>query len=115
VLYVKPLFLRSKSRGVAPIPELKKVVLATADNEIVVADTYAQALSKLFGAAEPVRATPTISEPSGERPVISLDKAGAREALELARQAEAALRAGDFAKYGDLQNKLKAKLEALAK
>ena len=115
VLYVKPLFLRSKSRGVAPIPELKKVVLATADNEIVVADTYAQALAKLFGAQQPIQTTQPALEPSGKRPVLSLDKAGIREALDLARQAEAALRAGDFAKYGELQNKLKVKLEALAK
>jgi uncharacterized membrane protein (UPF0182 family) len=122
VLYVKPLFLRSKTRGVAPIPELKKVILATADNRIVVADTYAQAFARLLGeGATPVQAEPpggmqpAQPAPEGAEAGSARDKAGIREALELARQADAALRAGDFGKYGELQKRLRQKLEELSR
>jgi len=117
VLYVKPLFLRSLSRGVAPIPELRKVILATNDR-IVVGNTYQEALDRLFGSA------PTIEPPTDSGPDEpaepdsasgSVEKSRVREALTLAKQADTALRQGDFAKYGELQKRLKALLEALAK
>jgi uncharacterized protein len=120
VIYVKPLFLRSRSQGVTPIPELKKVILATADNRIVVDDTYDGALKRLLGDAPPLDAPPEAIAPiPGEtaaptRPAAP-DRAGIREALDLLRRSEEALKAGDFARYGELQKQLKAKLEALAR
>ncbi|MCG9894461.1 MAG: UPF0182 family protein, partial [Fimbriimonadaceae bacterium] len=45
ILYVKPLFLESRSN---PIPELKKVALGL-QNRVAVGDTYQQALERLFG------------------------------------------------------------------
>lgn len=119
VLYVKPLFLRSLSRGVAPIPELRKVILATNDR-IVVGDTYQQALDRLFARAPNVASTappPTQSDP--ETPPTpggaGISKQELREALNLLEQAESALKDGDFARYGELQKALRAKLEELTR
>lgn len=118
VLYVKPLFLRSLSRGVAPIPELKKVILATS-GKIVVGDTYQEALDRLFGSAPTVEAPPPTGEDPApaapSRPGAPVDKTALRQALELLKQSDEALRNGDFAKYGELQKRLKARLEELAK
>lgn len=116
VLYVKPLFLQSRSAGITPIPELKKVVLAFSD-KVVVGDSYEEALGKLIGAPRaPVRdATPP---PTDVPPVVGADtvsKAEVREAAKLLEDADKALRAGDFAKYGELSQELKRRLEALAK
>jgi uncharacterized membrane protein (UPF0182 family) len=109
LLYVKPLFLESKSR---PIPELRKVVLGL-QNRVVVADTYEAALERLFGgqtAAKP-------SVPSQDVPTTSteVDRAAAREILRLFDEAAAAQRAGDWARYGELQRQVRKKLEDLAK
>jgi uncharacterized membrane protein (UPF0182 family) len=109
VIYVKPLFLKSSSGGIQAIPELRKVVLATSDR-IVVADTYEEALKKLFSGAPSVE-TPELPNPSGPRPGQNAFK----DLLNLSDQSEAALRAGDFAKYGELQKKLRSRLQELAK
>lgn len=118
VLYVKPLFLRSRSQGIAPIPELRKVILATS-SRIVVADTYDEALSELFGKGSPkpptIAAPPTPSrEPTPEAGSAAI-KAELKSLLDLLNRADEALRGGDFAKYGELQKEARAKLEALSK
>ncbi len=118
VLYVKPLFLRSSTPGIPAPPELKKVLLGLR-GDVVIADTYAEGLQKLFGGAQappdrgeppPARAGP----PGATGPTAADDvKSGIRESARLLREADAALRAGDFAKYGELQKRLKKKLEEL--
>ncbi|MBI3722156.1 MAG: UPF0182 family protein, partial [Fimbriimonas ginsengisoli] len=50
VMYVEPMFLASRTVGIAPIPQLKKVILALKD-KVVVGESYAEALAKLFPAA----------------------------------------------------------------
>ena len=126
ILYVKPLFLESRSNA---IPELKKVALGL-QNRVAVGDTYQQALEKLFGsvaeeaAAAPkslededapptdAAATPPAAGGAPAPPASSLEQA--RAALKLLDDAEAALKAGDFARYGELQKQARAVLEKLA-
>lgn len=106
VMYVKPLFLQSRTRA---IPELKKVALGL-EGRVVVGDSYEEALGKLF-AGRPSTAVP--SEPVKETPpstVGTVPVDGLRDALQLLDQADAALRAGEFAKYGELQKQLRERL-----
>ena len=60
LIYVEPLYLQSE---VLALPELKKVILADAD-QVVMADTVDQALAMLAGALEPLPASASISSES---------------------------------------------------
>ncbi|HXH59869.1 MAG TPA: UPF0182 family protein [Fimbriimonadaceae bacterium] len=112
LLYVKPLFLESKSR---PIPELRKVILGL-QNKVVVADTYDEALAEIFGASTPDVQQASPQQVPGTHAASSTNAtAVALEALQLLDAADAALRAGDFTKYGELQKQAKEKLRSLAK
>ncbi len=110
VLYVKPLFLESRSR---PIPELRKVVLGL-QNRVVVADTYEEALAKLFG-GQPTVTKPATQTQSAPPTTTGVDIAALKEIARLFNEAEAAQRAGDWAKYGELQKQARQKLRDLAK
>ncbi len=110
LLYVKPLFLESRAR---PIPELRKVVLGL-QNRVVVGNTYEEALEKLFGQAPRQSLLPSGVEDLNRPTVETADKQAVREALQLLDQADAALRLGDFAKYGELQRQAREKLRGLA-
>lgn len=118
VLYVKPLFLRSRSQGIQAIPELKKVILGLSD-QVVVADTYAEALQKLFGrdprktGATPAPAAPSDAAQPAQESDAFIPKAQVRDAAKLLDQAQEALKAGDFGKYGELIRELSTKLRAL--
>ena len=108
-LYAESLFLQAKSEGVQPIPRLTKVILAHNDR-IVVGDTYREALAALFGGTKPADdVAPDVPVVPGAAPN------GVRETLDLLDRADAALRAGDFARYGELQKAARAKLKAMAK
>jgi uncharacterized protein len=128
VIYVEPLFLESRAPGSPAIPELKKVIVAMKDR-VVVADTYQAALQRLFGdMAAPVTAAlpPPVVEgeavPPGQ-PVetaqpppigAAVTRDDVREALRLAEQADTALREGDFARYGELQRRLRDRLREMS-
>ena len=60
LIYVEPLYLQSE---VLALPELKKVILADAD-QVVMADTVDQALAMLVGALEPLTASASTSSES---------------------------------------------------
>jgi uncharacterized protein len=120
VLYAEPLFLQSISAGIQPIPELRKVILAL-QGRIEVADTYAEALKNLLGtAANQVReepdetGQPTPPADTGTTPAAAIPRERVRELLRLAEEADAALRTGDFGRYGELQRKLKEALRELS-
>jgi hypothetical protein len=123
ILYVKPMFLQSRTNK--PIPELKKVILGLQD-QVIVADTYVDALKRLFG-PEVLNST-SIKAPAApaqalealQRPVVEVSASQAKmpspevaEALRLLDQADAALRQGDFAKFGELQKQAREKLRKL--
>lgn len=123
ILYVKPLFLQSRSSGIQPIPELKKVVLALRDR-VVVRDSYSEALRELMGDApeEPAPSTPAAGStaqsppknPEGPAPDVPARALRlAREALRLMDQADQALRKGDLGAYGELNRQARERLRQL--
>jgi uncharacterized membrane protein (UPF0182 family) len=109
VLYVKPLFLQSRSAGIQAVPELKKVILAL-KARVVVGDTYDEALGRLFGEKQ----TPSVAQEPSTPSTAAPSDPDARKALELFQQAEAALRRGDFAGFGERQKQLQALLQRMA-
>lgn len=124
VLYVKPLFLESRSPGMPQIPELRKVILGLS-GRIVVADSYDVALRRLLGPEVADRAADRTPRPTAA-PTASADELAPpgsgdavereriREALDVLQRAEEALRQGDFGRYGELQRDLRRRLEELA-
>jgi len=109
LLYVEPLYLQAES---GQIPELRRVVLASGER-VVMAETLAEALAKLFPAGDlgiaAGGAADSGQQGGEESPVVvgELPPEMAQQVYDLARQAdqhytaaEEALRAGDWAAYG---------------
>jgi uncharacterized membrane protein (UPF0182 family) len=98
LLYVEPVYLRAEQ---GELPELRRVIVVYGD-EIAMEETLNAALAAVFGKAEPVPVTPssTISVPAGDRSGL------VRTALETYQQALDAQRAGNWARYGELQDRL---------
>lgn len=114
VLYVRPLFQQSRSN---PIPELRRVVLSLS-NRVVLANSYEEALQQLFEGASQVEIKPpaaSSSVPPSPGSARTDLKGSIKEAATLLDQADAALRAGDFAKYGELQRKARGLLNSMLK
>ena len=125
LLYVEPLYLQAE-RG--QIPELKRVILASGD-QIVMRPTLAESLSALLtgegavaaaGAEAPATAgqpgaTPeaTPAAPGTPAPLSDNVSELARAASAHYDAAQAALRNGDWATYGDELAKMKAALDKL--
>lgn len=115
VIYVEPLFLQSRSPGMPVSPELKKVILATKSGPVVGA-TYAEALDKLFGAGARLTKVETKAaeaKPSGKPSADSVPLTEVAKARNMYMQAKEALKKGDLSKYGELIDKLGAKLDEL--
>ncbi|GMV37996.1 MAG: UPF0182 protein [Fimbriimonadales bacterium] len=115
ILYVEPLYLQAA--GDRPIPELKKVALAT-QRRAVVGDTYAEALARLFGDQAPrVEGSPPPKPGAKAQPAAEVPKESPEQMLSraLAARAEAkqALAKQDWAGYGAAQQKLDEALQAL--
>ncbi len=109
-LYVEPLYLESTE---SPLPELKRVILATG-SKIVMQPSLAEALTDLFGGAPGAAVpspTPTATTTSGETQTVQSLVAQAQTAYN---QAQDALRAGDFAGYGDALHQLQDALNQLS-
>ena len=129
LLYIRPLYLRAAD---GQIPELKRVIVAY-QNQIVMEDTLALALDRLFGRAGPERrltaattpaptppATPSalpvspfdLTTPSPSLPAgVSALAAEARQHYERAIQAQ---RAGNWTVYGAELSRLGEILEQMA-
>jgi uncharacterized membrane protein (UPF0182 family) len=115
VMYVEPLFLQSRSPGMPVSPELKKVILATKSGPVVGA-TYGEALDKLFGAGarlSKVEAKTKTAQPAGLSGSSTVPLSEVAKAREMYVQAKEALKKGNLAKYGELIDKLGAKLDEL--
>ncbi|HUH07912.1 MAG TPA: UPF0182 family protein [Egibacteraceae bacterium] len=100
LLYAQPLFLRAQQ---SDIPELRRTVLVFGD-QVVMEDTLAEALARLFGEAAPPVEDPdaTPGEPDDGVPQDGVDPRVAeliREALERFADAERALTDGDLGEY----------------
>ena len=119
LLYIRPLYLRAAD---GQIPELKRVIVAY-QNEIVMEETLALALNRLFGGRAPdglLAATtsdsltvgssnPTSSETAFDPSIgISIPWSEALQQLERALEAQ---REGDWSRYGSELNQLRQFLE----
>jgi uncharacterized membrane protein (UPF0182 family) len=129
LLYVRPLYLRS-SEG--RIPELKRVIVAY-QSKIVMAETLTRALVSIFGSsvasalapdqlsssATSVVATPVdVEVPAVDATVPPEDastSALAAEAQAHLDNMDKAMRAGDWALYGEELKKLRAAIERMPK
>jgi hypothetical protein len=114
-LYVEPLYLLAEQ---GQIPQLKRVIVTTA-TAVAMDENLPLALRKLFsglalpGATPPAGTTPSTSvTPSA--PVSTDVAALIRQANQQYLQAQEALKAGDWTKYGEAQKALEATLKRLA-
>ena len=105
LLYVQPVYVKAQTSDVAgSIPELKQVIVAF-DNRIAMEPTLAGSLADLFPAAAggegpPPAPTTAGGVGAGGAVVPVSGPALIRQATQEYDQAQAALRAGDFARYG---------------
>jgi uncharacterized membrane protein (UPF0182 family) len=119
LLYVEPVYVQAS--GGESFPLLRKVLVAFGD-DVAFEDTLGEALRGIFGegvADAPGRPTPAPGGSPQPTPAPGGEVPGDLEAL--IREAEAAfadgqeaLRAGDFAAYGEAQRRLQTALERLA-
>ena len=134
LLYIRPLYLQSPQTR---IPELKRVTVAyqsTKESKIVMAETLVQALAEIFGrqvltGLASDRRTSAGSElpviPATPMAPVEAPSAGAAPPPTMAtliaemssayERGQAALKAGDFAKYGEEMKRLKELLDKLSK
>lgn len=105
ILYVEPLYLRAEQ---GQMPELKRVIVAY-NNNIVMRNTLEESLRVIFG-SPPADPAGGISEGRQNREVI----AGAAEAMKLFNASQQAMKSGNWAQYGRLQNQLRKVLEKMA-
>lgn len=126
LLYVQPVYVQSS--GATAFPSLRKVLVAFGD-EVAFEDTLNEALDKLFGGDSGADAgdggvTPT-PEPTPEptpgetpspeptEPPADATAAALAAAQEAMIDREAALQAGDWAAYGEADDRLTAAIEEL--
>jgi uncharacterized membrane protein (UPF0182 family) len=101
-LYIEPLFVQATN---GKFPELQRVILATQD-KIAMADSFPNALTALFGSAPVAQPPPSGTPAPGASPGPSGSPSAAtvaqlvRSASDHYARAQAALRNGDFATYG---------------
>jgi uncharacterized membrane protein (UPF0182 family) len=116
LLYVEPLYLQAEQ---SRLPELKKVIVAYA-NSIHMEDNLELGLARIFGRSAAVSASSTVSEV--KRSALPDDKAAldmrplrdlARSAIDHYNQAQDAVRRGDWAKYGEMMERVKQDLDRL--
>lgn len=104
LVYIEPVFLSAEDN---PIPQLQFVIVSDG-TRVAMEPTLAAAVSAVGGhlAAEP----PT-APPAGDAPPAAGAADWTQRAMELMREAETRLRAGDFAGFGAAWNRLKTLLE----
>ncbi len=101
LLYVESLYLRAEQ---GQLPELKRVVVAY-DKSIVMEETLEKALEATFG-------SPQLTQPE-QKTNPKIDSSLVQSALQTYRKAQDALRQGNWAEYGRLQQTLEKTLQKL--
>lgn len=105
ILYIQPLFLSAQDRG---IPQLQRVIV-TDGTAVAMATDLSAAIAELLGETTLLE---DVAPPDAPITPPSPDLSEWRlRALELMREADARLRAGDFAGFGATWNRLRALLE----
>ncbi|MBS1719559.1 MAG: UPF0182 family protein [Armatimonadetes bacterium] len=120
VLYAEPIYPQGATSGLQAVPRLKKVILGLANN-VVIGDSVESATRQLLQGlangpdANPIPPDPGTQPQPGPTPNAPSVKELAKATLELYRQADAALKAGDWAKYGELQKSIRKNLDQIVK
>lgn len=106
LLYVEPLYLKSEKSS---MPELRRVIAAHGDT-VVMEPTLELALQRIFGektgAVKP-------EEPTTEQPIDITAADIAKQVNELYNEAQEKIKNGDWAGYGETQQKLKEAIDQL--
>lgn len=113
MLYFRPIYLRAVAEGA--IPELKRVILATGDR-VVMAETVEQGLAQLMN-MRPSQVAPSsrpAESPTSSAPPPTDLRSLARQANQLYREAQEALKTGDWVTYGAKMKALEQILKQLA-
>jgi len=109
LIYVEPVYLRAEQ---SELPELKRVIVGYQDNIEMGVDLN-DALAKLFGTSKPTVAV-TEEAPGGEAVAVEVSvRELILKAVDYYNEAQKSLRAGDFAGYGDMNQKLDTVLKQL--
>lgn len=110
-LYVEPIYLQAAQ---GPLPELKRVVVATG-NRIAMEPTLEAALARLFDGQPPPAASAATAAPGAAAAPTLSPAAGdaARRAQERFQRAQDAQRTGDWSRYGEELRALEAELRRL--
>ncbi|MFP4457442.1 MAG: UPF0182 family protein [Clostridia bacterium] len=104
ILFVEPIYLQASSQG---LPEIRRIIVAHGD-KIVMERTFDEALVKLFSASIDEEDEDPIDEFSS---MLELTE----EAQGLYEEMDEAMRDGDWAKYGELQEELKEIIDRLVR
>jgi hypothetical protein len=104
-LYVMPLFLSAQG---SPIPELQRIIVSDG-TRTAMANTLREALASMFGSTVPAATQDRTGQTA--QPQVPPLAAWPRRALQLLDEAERALRAGDYAGFGQRMNELKTFLQ----
>lgn len=123
LLYIAPLYVEA-TNSASKLPKLQKVIVAFGNN-VAMDDTLDKALARLF----PDYAAPDVDRDAGSSPIPTPEKPDNAPAIRITPQvrtliekastqyeeAQAKLKAGDFAGYGTVTVQLKQTLDALRK
>ena len=114
LIYIEPVFV--KSTGATSYPTFKRA-LVQFNNKIAYKPTLGEALDEIFGTSTTTVTPPTTTPPTGPR-VTGNVNAAVRVAIADASKAyadgQAALKANNFAAYGQAQARLSAALQRLS-
>jgi uncharacterized membrane protein (UPF0182 family) len=111
ILYIQPIFVTADNVG---IPELKRVALVFGENTVI-ANSLEDGLAQLFGLGEPTEPEEP-EEPGPGPPTEAPDRLEeiVAQAGRVYERAQQALEDGDFARYGELIERLGRLLERAA-
>jgi uncharacterized membrane protein (UPF0182 family) len=102
ILYVEPLYLRAEK---GEIPQLRRIIVSDG-SEVVMAEDLETSLRKLFGRTAEEERKVVLEEGVTVKNLIE-------NALQFYREAQDAIREGDWAKYGNRLNQLENTLKSL--
>ncbi len=110
LLYFESVYLRADKGA---FPELKRVIVAFKDN-VIMRNTLSEALEEIFGASTPASTPPTgtTTSPTQAAPVVGNSNL-VQAAIEAYEEGEKALQNGDWAAYGQAQQRLGTLLQQL--
>jgi uncharacterized protein len=118
LLYFEPIYLKAEKGA---LPELKRVIVAFKDT-IVMRQTLPEALEAVFGSRSssprPASGTASGASPSAGSPNPALSSGATsselvQSAIEAYEQGQKALQSGDWAAYGQFQQRLEQALQQL--